>query len=56
MCELDKYVPVVMTVSKQRLLLDFLGGREFMQAASKASGVFITTRQTCETCGYVMDE
>lgn len=36
-CEFDKYVPVVMTMSKQYLLLDFLGGKEFMQAASQLS-------------------
>lgn len=35
------YAPVVL--GKQCLLLDFLGGREFMQAASKASSACITT-------------
>lgn len=33
MNELDGYVPVVVTMSKLRPLLDFLGGREFKQAA-----------------------
>lgn len=42
-CELDKYVPVVMAMSKQHLLHDFVGGGEFMHAASEAGGVFITT-------------
>lgn len=57
-CELDKYVPVVMTMSKQYLLLDFLGGKEFMQAASQTNGVFLkrSQRQTSETAGWVMDE
>lgn len=37
MCELDKYVPVVPTTSKKCSLIDFLGSREFMQAAPKAN-------------------
>jgi len=36
-CELDKYVPVVPTTSKKCSLIDFLGSREFMQAAPKAN-------------------
>ena len=56
-CELDKYVPVVPTVSKPCSLLDFRGAREFMQAAPRVSGVLLTTRHgNTGTAGRVTDQ